>query len=147
MTHLALRWSISRAKGHEGMNLVTVTDQSTGKRYSQTGSGYSLEAAALAEWLLTTHQDELRAIGARAGRVFGGGMDPERNKAADALRGMQRNRETGDILVDGIMQEIERIMVAIGLDLEQVRRETSRSSTLIGWNVVERPADKTEAAI
>jgi hypothetical protein len=139
---LSLRWSTSRALGYEGQNVVTITDnEATGrqrKRFTQTGGNYNLEAAALSEWLQTAYQKELRAIGDRAGYVFGGDQDPESINTPVTLHGLYRERGTGAMSCNpGGTRDLEKIAEAIGLRLQEVR-EGSRRPRVVGYVVEEK---------
>lgn len=140
---LVIRWSISRAHGYEGQNVLTVTDtEAKGrarKRFTQMGGGYDLERTALCEWLQTTQQHKLRKIAHRCRIIYSGKApgEHEYNDGPDALRGMGRMKDQEKILIDvGGDSELEKIAEAIGLNIKPVYAG-AKHKRRIGWEVEE----------
>lgn len=140
---LEIRWSISRAHGYEGQNVVTVTDtEAKGrarKRFTQIGGGYDLERTALCDWLQTTQQAKLRKIKNRCRIIYGAGAngDHEYNLKPDALQGMGRMHNEDRITIDvGGDRELDKIAEAIGLKITPVYAGAKRKKR-VGWEVEE----------
>lgn len=62
MVFLALKHGISRGQDTFGYNLVTLTDNDTGKRFRTCGGGYDMVGTVFGKWLENVHQDKLLAI-------------------------------------------------------------------------------------
>lgn len=144
MRHLSIRWSISRAHGYEGQNVVTVTDEGAEgrarKRFTQMGGGYDLERTALAEWLQVAQQDKLRKLASRCRIIYSGkgAGEHEYNDAPDALHGMGRTPGGDGITIDPASDgELDKIAEAIGLKITPVYVRTARTrhAKRVGWDI------------
>jgi len=69
---LTLKHSISRAQETYGYSRITLTDTSTGKKYSAVGGGYDMVGAVFGEWLQDNYQAELLAITHKAHYIHDG---------------------------------------------------------------------------
>lgn len=128
ITHLSLKWTISRARDTFGANLVTLTDGNTGKKYRAVGSGYDLTGTVFAEWLADTHQAELLKIAHRSFTVC------DKNRLTtphrpDSLYAMYHHVDSGKVSIDGGcgIESVLKIAAAIGLEVEREAIRTGRN--------------------
>ena len=61
-TYLAFRWSVSRGRETYGYNIMTVTDQETGKSYRCNGGGYDMTGTSFGLWLEDRYQGRLLQV-------------------------------------------------------------------------------------
>lgn len=126
--YLAIKWTVSRGRDTYGYNIVTLTDQDSGKRYSCNGGGYDMTGTVFGQWLMDTHRAELLSIAGRAYdlRVI---ADPDKASGVienrDGLYGMRSYSYTYDsdldyVHLDGAcgLSSMERIAEAIGLTIK-----------------------------
>lgn len=136
-TYLRITHGTSKGRETYGYAIVTVHDESTGKRYSCNGGGYDMVGTSLGQWLADTHQDELRAIADKYGP-----STEHRGQIADHY-GMYRWETDGPVTLDGAcgLESIQRIAREIGLELERTYVHTgpNRGNTT-GWIVTEEGA-------
>lgn len=133
-TYLSLRWTTSKAHDTYGYNVVTLTDESTGKRYRAMGGGYDMVGTVFGHWLednyqLTIsrgHPGNLRTI-----REGLDGLDVAEFYGA-------RRREDGTVALDGAcgIESMLSIAKALGVKLERTYKRTgaNRGETT-GWVV------------
>lgn len=128
---LRLTYGVSR--GHEtyGDNIVTLNDETTGKRTRCMGSGYDMVGTVFADWMQDTCQDKLTAIRAQAY------YQPSTNGydgCPDGLYGMRLHRD-GTVTLDGGcgIESMRRIADAIGVD---VTRTHDHKGNTTGWVVI-----------
>lgn len=115
-THLSLKWSISRAADTYGYNRVTLTDDSTGKRYACVGGGYDMVGTVLGAWLQDVHADALLTIADRA-HQHRSELDRRTNEAPDALYGMTSSYKnaalrSAHVYLDGACGESSMVRIA-----------------------------------
>jgi hypothetical protein len=68
-THvLRLKWTTSRGRDTYGWNVVTLTDETTGRKYRAKGGGYDMTGTVFASWLLG--ENKLRVALAREARKY-----------------------------------------------------------------------------
>ena len=129
-TYLAFTWSVSRGRDTYGYNIMTITDQATGKKFRCNGGGYDLQGTSFGEWLEATYQGRLQAIAARAYSSWsksGGWADTANHQGGD-LYGMTHETDSGAVTLDGAcgFSSMEKIARAIGLDLERTYVATGK---------------------
>jgi hypothetical protein len=61
MNYLKLSWSVSRGRDTYGYNICRL-DSRSGRRYRCSGGGYDMTGTVFGEWLMTEHQEELKAL-------------------------------------------------------------------------------------
>ncbi|HKN42978.1 MAG TPA: hypothetical protein VJW23_03575 [Propionibacteriaceae bacterium] len=132
-TYLSLKWTTSRAHDTYGYNVITLTDERTGKKYRAMGGGYDMVGTVFADWLSDTHRDELRDW---AGPL--GWENPEATvKQVKGFYGAIQ-MPTGRVRLDGAcgLDSIMRVARALGLEIERTFKPTgpSRGETT-GWFV------------
>jgi len=116
-THvLRLKWSTSRGRDTYGWNIVTLTDETTGKKYRANGGGYDMVGTVFASWLLDVARVELLALPADA-KFYG-----------------LRRHAGGGLSLDGACGHgsMVKIARAIGAD---VTRTYDRKGNTTGWLV------------
>lgn len=132
-TYLGLKWTTSRGRETYGYNVVTLTDQRTGKRYRAMGGGYDMVGTVFGEWLQETHQDELVQLAAREGWE-----DPQATrKQVKGFYGAFAYPD-GKIILDGGcgLESMRRIAEVIGVQLERTYKPTGRNrGETTGWFV------------
>lgn len=136
-TYLSLKWTTSRAHDTYGYNVVTLTDQRTGKRYRAMGGGYDMVGTVLGSWLQDTHQTELRAIADAHGP-----STEHRGQIADHY-GMYRWEQDGPVTLDGAcgLDSMTRIAREIGVSMERTYKPTGHNrGETTGWFIAEDDA-------
>ena len=101
--NLSLKWSVSRGRYTYGYNIVTLTDNSTGKKYRTNGGGYDMEGVVFSGWMDDNYRERYQ------------GLDP--NSYYGLYEGDDGYRYT-----DGAcgLSRMERIAEAIGLKYQAV---------------------------
>ena len=131
-TYLGIRWSISRGRETYGYNIVTLTDETTGKRFRAMGGGYDMVGTVFGHWLAATYPTELAAIADRQGP-----STEHRGQVADRY-GMYRWEPAGPVTLDGAcgLESMQRIARELGVELERTYKRTgpNRGETT-GWVV------------
>lgn len=117
---LRLKWTTSRGRDTYGWNIVTLTDETTGRKYRANGGGYDMTGTVFASWLLDVARVELLALPA----------DVE-------FYGLRRHAG-GGLSLDGAcgLESMLTIARAIGAD---VTRTHDRKGNTTGW-IVTLPA-------
>jgi|SRR5665213_2219469 len=130
-TYLAFSWSVSRGRETYGYNIMTVTDQNTGKRFRCNGGGYDMTGTSVGNWMEATYPKRLQAVAERADiRYFTPAREPwyEHSMAADRLYGMTVTGG-GGVRLDGAcgLESMLKVAHAIGLKLERTYKATGRN--------------------
>lgn len=136
-TPLSLKWSISRGQETYGWNILTMTDQLTGKKYRANGGGYDMTGTVFGDWLEDRHQDRLMEIHHRAASTYSkdGGYvvsDEDRASYSDpngVLYGMTYHIDSGRVLLDGGsgIESMLRIAKNIGLDIIRTYKPSGKN--------------------
>lgn len=116
-THvLRLKWSTSRGRDTYGWNIVTLTDETTGKRFRANGGGYDMVGTVFGEWLANT---------AKPGAI----ADLE-----ELPYGAFRRADGSSVYLDGAcgLDQMVRLARIIGAD---VTRTHDRKGNTTGWLV------------
>jgi hypothetical protein len=135
-TYLRVKWSTSRARDTYGYNIVSILDETTGKRFRATGGGYDMTGSAFGEWLQTTFQDRLTAISNRAHMVWTdkGNGEPWKHVSSErGLYGMSFYTHDGRVVLDGAcgLSSMERIAEAIGLSVKHTVNASGHTTGFI----------------
>jgi len=145
-TYLSIRWSVSRAQDTYGYNVITLTDQATGKKYRAKGGGYDMTGAVFGEWLQDAHQNALQAIAHRAAAYYDGngqGYTVREGERASwfnpdgLLYGMTEHHD-GRVILDGAVgiDTMQQVVKAIGLELTRTYVPSGRNrGETTGWVV------------
>lgn len=134
ITHLSLKWSVSKGRDTYGYNICTLTDGNTGKKYKTCGGGYDMVGTVFADWLEDAYQAELQLFvnEFKDALVYSHGRYLKHPK----YYGMSYNANENTIHLDGGcgLESILRIAEAIGLDVqrEYIKTGKKRAQT-IGW--------------
>lgn len=135
VTHLTLKWSVSRARDTEGYNIRTLVDDATGKRYRCNGGGYDMTGTVFAEWLTDVHQERLLAIADQAHAVYNGADRTDRVQNERGLYGMTYypGGSPHYVHLDGGcgIESMVRIAKAAGLDVQRVYDRRNGAETAI----------------
>lgn len=129
---LTVKHSISRAKDSYGYNRVTLTDTSTGKKYSAVGGGYDMAGTVFGEWLQDNCQAELLAIAHKAYYTYDSKtLSYNDNPCQIKLYGMTAYTHKEYVGLDGAcgLECMLTIAKAIGLG---VQRQVDNKGRLIG---------------
>ena len=136
-TALSLKWSTSRGQDTYGWNILTITDQRTGKKYRTKGGGYDMTGYAFGLWLEDRHQDELTGIHHRAACTYskGGGYvvsDEDRASWSNpdgVLYGMTYHPDSRCVSLDGScgIDSMLRIANAIGRDITRTYQQGGKN--------------------
>lgn len=134
-TYLRVTWSTSRARDTYGYNIVSVVDETTGKRFRAMGGGYDMTGSAFGEWLQTTHQDRLTDIAARAHMTWTNkGEGPWSHVSSErGLYGMSYYTHDGRVVLDGAcgLSAMERIAEEVGLKVKHTVNASGHTTGLI----------------
>ena len=60
--NLSLKWSISRGRYTYGYNIVTLTDNSTGKRYRTDGGNYDMVGVVFSGWMDDNYRERYKSL-------------------------------------------------------------------------------------
>ena len=145
-TYLSIRWGISRGRDTYGYNVVTLTDQTTGKKYRAKGGGYDMTGTVFGEWLQDAHQDALRVIAHCAAAYYDGTGNGYTARAGERWQPSNRNGllygmtefHDGRIVLDGAcgIESMTRVAEAIGLELTRTYKTSGRNrGETTGWVV------------
>ena len=118
-THvLRIKWTTSRGRDTYGWNIVTLTDETTGKRFRANGGGYDMVGTVFGDWLAATFPEELQ-------RWADGTPDLDYG----AFR-----RADGSVYLDGAcgLEQMRQVGDALGLE---VIRTHDRKGNTTGWLV------------
>ena len=101
--NLSLKWTVSRGKYTYGYNIVTLTDQSTGKKYRTDGGNYDMQGVVFSRWMDDNYRERYKSLDASSYYGLFVGSD-------------------GHMYTDGAcgLNCMERIAEAIGLDYQAV---------------------------
>lgn len=101
--NLSLKWTVSRGRDTYGYNIVTLTDQSTGKKYRTDGGNYDMQGVVFSEWMDDNYRERYKSLDASSYYGLFVGSD-------------------GHMYTDGAcgLNCMERIAEAIGLDYQEV---------------------------
>lgn len=153
--HLALSWSVSRARDTYGYNVVRLTDGRN--TYRADGGGYDMTGTVFGDWLTATYQDRLLKIARRAYYVSdGNGVKAREGEHAHvrwvgtpgkpkvtpgSLYGMYSYPKEKRVSLDGGcgIESMLTIARAIGLEVE---RTGNRKGETTGFIVVDTKAPK-----
>lgn len=132
---LILKHGISHAQETYGYNRVTLTDTSTGKKYSAVGGGYDMVGAVFGEWLQDNCQDALLAITHKAYYTYDSKtLSYNDSPCQIKLYGMTAYTHNEYVELDGAcgLKSMLDIAKAIGLDMQ---RQVDNKGRLIGFFV------------
>lgn len=101
--NLSLKWTVSRGRDTYGYNIVTLTDQSTGKKYRTDGGNYDMQGVVFSRWMDDNYRERYKSLDASSYYGLFVGSD-------------------GHMYTDGAcgLNCMERIAEAIGLDYQAV---------------------------
>jgi hypothetical protein len=127
----SLRISYGTSRGREtyGWTIVTLRDETTGKRYRTIGGGYDMIGTVFGSWLQDVAQAELVTLQDRAYGEYvatDGVTAYSTNRSAGALYGMAthytRNMTSVKITLDGAcgIESMRRIATAAGIDVKGI---------------------------
>lgn len=63
--NLSLKWSTSRGRDTYGWNIVTLTDQATGKKYRTMGGNYDMQGTVFSNWMDDNYRERYKSLEAR----------------------------------------------------------------------------------
>lgn len=132
---LILKHSTSRAQETYGYNRITLTDTTTGKKYSTVGGGYDMVGTVFAEWLQDNCQADLLAIAHKAYYTCSQKyLSYNDNPCQIKLYGMTAYTHKEYVGLDGAcgLECMLTIAKAIGLG---VQRQVDNKGRLIGFFV------------
>lgn len=60
--NLSLKWTVSRGRDTYGYNIVTLTDQSTGKKYRTNGGNYDMQGVVFSRWMDDNYRERYQGL-------------------------------------------------------------------------------------
>lgn len=125
---LRVNWSVSRGRDTEGYNIVTLTDEDTGRRQRTLGGGYDMVGTVFGDWLASAYPNRLAAL--TDGQLSG-------------LYGFKRKAD-GRVQANGAcgLESMISGAEAIGLT---VRKTLNRRGSVTGF-IVTGPSDSDSGA-
>lgn len=60
--NLSLKWTVSRGRDTYGYNIVTLTDQATGKKYRTNGGGYDMQGTVFSSWMGDNYRERYKSL-------------------------------------------------------------------------------------
>ena len=60
--NLSLKWSTSRGRDTYGWNIVTLTDQATGKKYRTNGGNYDMQGVVFSMWMDDNYRERYKSL-------------------------------------------------------------------------------------
>jgi len=60
--NLSLKWSVSRGRDTYGYNIVTLTDNPTGKKYRAYGGGYDMVGVVFSRWMDDNYRERYQSL-------------------------------------------------------------------------------------